>query len=105
MQALCVKNKMKIYWFLKNIPEFKGMNKSEINKIWFPCYMKTFRLWQQWVATIIILLFIFSPSFSNSMPLIPMLIFAGFLGLAWSQFSIFLARSYIREALNENKNT
>ena len=96
---------MKIYWFLKNIPEFEGMNKSEINKIWFPCYMKTFRHWQQWVATILILSFIFSPSFSNSMPLIPMVIFAGFLGLAWSQISIFLARPYIREALNENQNT
>ena len=99
------KNKMKIYWFIKNISEFEGMNKLEINKIWFPCYIKTFRHWQQWLATLIIISFLFNVNLFKSIPLIPVVVFGGFLGIVWSQISIYLARPYIRKMLNESKNT
>ncbi len=98
---------MKIYWTIRSIPEFKGVSKDEIRKLWTQSYLKTYYHWQQWVITSIIIAFSIY-IVSNNVPTNAYIILLGALGiiiiLVWSQISIVFARPYIREAINKSKN-
>ena len=106
---------MKIYWTIRSIPEFQGIDKDKVKQIWMPCYWKTYRHWQQRLMAALsigsLLVFVLWPDKvylfltggGDSINVgIFFLLFAAVLGLiwlVWSQISIKLARPYIVEIL------
>ncbi len=96
---------MKIYWTLKSIPEFEGMSRSAIRKIWLRSYWKTYYHWQQWlISSVIIIYSIFVASdYGRATTHIFLM---GALGVIifwlWFQISVAIARPYIKEQIDKS---
>jgi len=100
---------MKIYWYIKSIPEYKDADNALIKKTWMPSYWKTYRCWQQWVMALIsISSFVYLLAHPRE-PIWPFQIIGITLvcviWITWSQVSIALTRRYLRELLNDEHNT
>lgn len=100
---------MKIYWFIKSIPEYHGIDPALIKKTWMPCYWKTYRHWQQWLMMALTLgatgyLLTHANELFNPPQIVGFVLVCTF-WLAWNQLSISLDRPYIRDALRDEGRT
>jgi hypothetical protein len=99
---------MKIYWSIKSIPEFEGMSKSAIRKLWIQSHCKPYYHWQQWVISSIIItysMFMVSEKVPTNATIILLVVLGAIIFLVWSQISIILARPYIKQTINDSKIT